>query len=466
MASSRSRSTTPEKVASSPIGSSRGATPAPNFALRSSRVRENEARSRSSLFTKIARGMFRSSARRQATSVCTSTPSTADTTKTARSAARSAAATSPTKSAYPGESRTLILWPSHSNGASASDTEILRRCSSGSKSVTAVPSSTLPIRGIAPATKSSASARVVFPAPPWPTRATLRTFSDDTVINRSPRIHWCWLNRRAGVYGHSSRAAPGGPGTVILRGSGRYGPLREGERTSRGMLDGRWRAKVERGLDPVGRSLHRSGISADGLTIVGLVVAVGTGLLIANGNLLLGVIGLVLTGLPDILDGSVARYSGKAGPRGAFFDSVSDRVSDAAIFLGVAWHLTSESSGLPVLAMAVLGMSMLITYERAKAEALGYSARGGLMERAERMVLLGVGLAFDVLVPVLWVMLALTALTAVHRFVMVWRQASSAESASPRVPSGDAREGRPVTDRRQRVRRPRSRGLSRVPGRR
>jgi CDP-diacylglycerol--glycerol-3-phosphate 3-phosphatidyltransferase len=231
------------------------------------------------------------------------------------------------------------------------------------------------------------------------------------------------------------------------------------------MLDGRWRAKVERRLDPVGRGLHRSGITADGLTIVGLVVAVCTAVLIANGNLLLGVIGLVLTGLPDVLDGSVARYSGKAGPRGAFFDSVVDRVSDAVLLGGVAWHLTSESPEAPVLALAVLAASMLVSYERAKAESLGFSARGGFMERAERMVLLGVGLAFDVLVPVLWVMLVLTMLTAVHRFVMVWRQASAPGEAAG-ASGADPRGARPATDRRQRVRRPRSRRLSRVPGRR
>jgi CDP-diacylglycerol---glycerol-3-phosphate 3-phosphatidyltransferase len=241
------------------------------------------------------------------------------------------------------------------------------------------------------------------------------------------------------------------------------------------MLDRRWRAKAERCLDPVGRGLHRLGISADGLTIAGLVIAVVTAVLIANGNLLLGVFGLVLTGLPDVLDGSVARYSGKAGPRGAFFDSVVDRVSDAVLLGGVAWHLTSTSPEAPILALAVLAASMLISYERAKAESLGFSARGGFMERAERMVLLGVGLAFDVLIPVLWVMLVLTVITAVHRFVMVWRQASSSTGA-PRPPGSGGREGgtdastpttdSPTTGTRQRVRRPRPRGLSRVPGRR
>ena len=73
---------------------------------------------------------------------------------------------------------------------------------------------------------------------------------------------------------------------------------------------------------------------------------------------------------------------------------------------------------------------MLISYERAQAEGLGYDARGGLMERAERMVLLGVGLAFDILVPVLWLMVVLTAITAVQRFVKVWRQASDLPGAA------------------------------------
>ena len=190
------------------------------------------------------------------------------------------------------------------------------------------------------------------------------------------------------------------------------------------MLDGRWRAKVEEGLEPVGKGLHGIGVTADALTIFGLFAALVTAGLIANGNLLLAVFGLILTGLPDILDGSVARQSGRAGPRGAFFDSVCDRVADGALFLGVAWYLSDQNAQLPVLVMAVLALSMLITYERARAESLGFQARGGLMERAERLVLLGVGLAFDILIPVLWIMLVLTAITAVQRFVKVWRQAT------------------------------------------
>src|SRR6516225_9763580 len=179
------------------------------------------------------------------------------------------------------------------------------------------------------------------------------------------------------------------------------------------MLDGRWRAKVERGLEPVGHGLYRMGISADGLTVIGLVIALATAFAIADGHLVLGVLGVILTGLPDILDGSVARTTGRASPRGAFFDSVCDRVADAALFGGVAWYVSDEDPKLAVLVLAVLALSMLITYERARAESLGFVARGGLMERAERLVLLGIGLAFDVVVPMLWVMLVLTAFTAV-----------------------------------------------------
>jgi len=76
--------------------------------------------------------------------------------------------------------------------------------------------------------------------------------------------------------------------------------------------------------------------------------------------------------------------------------------------------------------MAVLGASMLISYERAKAEALGYEAKGGLMERAERLIMLGIGLLFNqFLIPILWVMLVGTLFTAATRFIKVWTQATA-----------------------------------------
>jgi CDP-diacylglycerol---glycerol-3-phosphate 3-phosphatidyltransferase len=210
------------------------------------------------------------------------------------------------------------------------------------------------------------------------------------------------------------------------------------------MLDRRWRGGVERGLGPLGERLRRIGVSPDALTVFGLLASAGTAVLIATGYHGWAVVGVIVAGVSDLLDGAIARGSGQASPRGAFFDSVADRVSDALLLGGCAWWLAGESAHLPVLAFAVAGFSMVISYERARAEALGINARGGLMERAERFVFLSIGLAFGILVPVLWVMLVLTAFTAADRFRRVYRQADRPQRAHAtfrrtREPSGEPR---------------------------
>jgi CDP-diacylglycerol---glycerol-3-phosphate 3-phosphatidyltransferase len=199
------------------------------------------------------------------------------------------------------------------------------------------------------------------------------------------------------------------------------------------MFDGRWRSSFEAGLRPVGSQIRRTGVTANHLTVLGLAMGAVASITIANGYLRAGLVLLVLTALPDMLDGAVAKASGTAGPRGAFFDSVIDRVSDALLLGGVAWYLASTQPGrVAILPLAVMAASMLVSYERARAESLGFDARGGLMERAERLVVLAFGLLFDsLLVPVLWVMLVLTLLTAGQRFVRVWRQASAPPPQRP-----------------------------------
>lgn len=196
------------------------------------------------------------------------------------------------------------------------------------------------------------------------------------------------------------------------------------------MFDGNWRAAVNRGLDPIGAVLCRLGVGADGVTFFGIAMAAVAAVVIGRGQLILGLVFLILAGLSDALDGPVAKASGTSSVRGAFFDSVSDRVCDALLFGGLAWHLGSTEPGhIFMLPVALMGVSLLVSYQRAKAESLGLDAKGGLMERAERFVVLGAGLAFSfVLIPVLWAMLGLTAATAVHRFVKVWRQADTLHS--------------------------------------
>ena len=192
------------------------------------------------------------------------------------------------------------------------------------------------------------------------------------------------------------------------------------------MFDGNFRNAVDRIVGPIGRGLSRLGISADFLTCIGLLMSVAACVLIGQGQLRLGLTFLILTAIPDLLDGAVASAAGTSSKRGAFFDSTADRVTDGLLLCGIGWHLAESNGGkIVLLPMAVLAVSSLISYERAKAELLGYQAKGGLMERAERMVILGFGLCFKaILVPVLWVMLALTSVTAVQRFFKVWRQAT------------------------------------------
>ena len=192
------------------------------------------------------------------------------------------------------------------------------------------------------------------------------------------------------------------------------------------MFDGHWRTPVDRGLAPIGASLRRAGVTADTITVAGILMASAAAFAIGSGHLHLGLLLLILTGIPDALDGAVAKASGTSSSRGAFFDSVSDRLTDALLFGGVAWYLASTEPGrIMMLPVALMAAAMLVSYQRAKAESLGFTAKGGLMERAERFIALGFGLLFsNLLIPVLWVMFVLTAFTAVQRFVKVWRQAS------------------------------------------
>jgi CDP-diacylglycerol--glycerol-3-phosphate 3-phosphatidyltransferase len=212
------------------------------------------------------------------------------------------------------------------------------------------------------------------------------------------------------------------------------------------VFDGQWRTTIDRGVKPIGNGLTRLGVTPDQLTALGLVMAVATCVTIASGHLFIGFFLLVASALPDLLDGAVAKASNASSVRGAFFDSVADRVTDALLLGGIGWHLQETRGGrFGMLAFAVLGMSALISYQRAKAEIFGFDAKGGLMERAERIIAICIGLVFPVLlVPVLWIMLALTGLTAVQRFAKVWRQAGKPPAATPIAPRARSARGRRV----------------------
>jgi CDP-diacylglycerol--glycerol-3-phosphate 3-phosphatidyltransferase len=207
------------------------------------------------------------------------------------------------------------------------------------------------------------------------------------------------------------------------------------------MFDGRWRHAVDRTTKPVGQALVRTRITADVLTVFGLVMSVVTAVAVGSGHLVYGIILLFPTGLPDLFDGPVAKASGTASIRGAFFDSVADRVSDAFLFGGVSWYLAAHHDGQLVLVpFAILALTALISYQRAKAELLGLSAKGGLMERAERFIMLGFcfiagAVSARAFVPALWVFFGLILATAIGRFVRVWQEAEGPVKVAPVRPT-------------------------------
>lgn len=201
------------------------------------------------------------------------------------------------------------------------------------------------------------------------------------------------------------------------------------------MFDGTFRKPVDRAVKPLGALLRRTKLTPDHLTVVGLLVGVGAAVAIGFGRLWLGLALVILAGLPDLLDGALAKASGTSSQRGAFFDSTVDRVTDSLLLGGIGWHFAiTEDPRMVLLPFAVASISSIISYQRAKAESLGIDAKGGLMERAERIILICVGLAFNVLlIPILWIMLVLTSITAIQRFVKVWQAAAVAPVTAAKI---------------------------------
>jgi CDP-diacylglycerol--glycerol-3-phosphate 3-phosphatidyltransferase len=201
------------------------------------------------------------------------------------------------------------------------------------------------------------------------------------------------------------------------------------------MFDGKFRAPVDKAVKPMGNALRKTGLTPDHLTVLGLLVGVGAAVAIGSGNLLLGMFLVILAALPDLLDGALAKASDSSSQRGAFFDSTVDRVTDFLLLGGIAWYfMSTESAHMAMLPFAVAAVSSIISYERAKAESLGIDAKGGLMERAERIIAICVGLLVPVLlIPILWIMLVLVSITAVQRFIKVWKQAAVAPVTAARI---------------------------------
>jgi len=170
-------------------------------------------------------------------------------------------------------------------------------------------------------------------------------------------------------------------------------------------------------IQPLNLVLHRLRVSPDHLTFAGVVFGGLAGLAFARARLPLAGIFLILAGVSDMLDGSLARSNGAASPFGFYIDSVADRFTEFLIFTGIAWHLREKPELLLVL--AALAGSILVSYAKARAEALGATCEVGLMERPERFIVLVAGALLGLLVPALWVLATLTLFTAAQRVLHV-----------------------------------------------
>jgi CDP-diacylglycerol--glycerol-3-phosphate 3-phosphatidyltransferase len=183
-------------------------------------------------------------------------------------------------------------------------------------------------------------------------------------------------------------------------------------------------------LDPPAKLLLRLHISPDAVTLVGTLGALLCAVLfIARGSFVIGVLGIMVFAVADLLDGTMARMKGTSGPWGNFLDASLDRVADGAIFGSVAfWAASNDQMWLTAGTLIALIAGQVTSYTKARAEAVGADANVGLVERAERLIailaalfLSGVGVPW-VLDIVVWALAVLGILTVFQRMIHVRKQ--------------------------------------------
>ncbi len=175
-------------------------------------------------------------------------------------------------------------------------------------------------------------------------------------------------------------------------------------------------------LEPVARFVGWTGISPNLITVIGFLLTVGVAVVIGMGHLRLGGLLIVAAAAFDALDGTLARTMGRTSRFGAFLDSTLDRFSEAVIFLGLFIYLVEQGAQTElILIYATIVGSLMVSYARARAEGIGIALKEGLLTRFERVSLLVLGLVFNQLVWVLWILAILTNFTAAQRMWLVWK---------------------------------------------
>ncbi len=187
----------------------------------------------------------------------------------------------------------------------------------------------------------------------------------------------------------------------------------------------------------VGQWLARMGMTANMATLVGFLLNAGVAAVIASGHPRIGGVLLLVASAFDMVDGAIARATGTVSKFGGFFDATLDRYSEFVVYLGLLIWLnqTQDDHIGAVLILIAASGAMLISYARARAEAVGYSASVGLVARPERVVLLALCLIINQPLWALWALAIATHFTALTRIVHVWRLANADAKSSSTKPS-------------------------------
>lgn len=190
----------------------------------------------------------------------------------------------------------------------------------------------------------------------------------------------------------------------------RWASLTDWARTQAGVL-----------LMPIARAMGRLGIHPNTITILGLLLQTSVGVMFGLGYITLGGRLLLVVAPVDALDGALARALRQQNRFGAFLDSTLDRLSDAALILGLTAHYIRQGAHLMVALLLIsLVAALMVSYIRARAEALGFPCKVGLLTRLERIVLIGALSAVGLPTVMVWALAALSVFTVVQRILYVY----------------------------------------------
>src|SRR3954453_10230294 len=180
-------------------------------------------------------------------------------------------------------------------------------------------------------------------------------------------------------------------------------------------------------------ALALSKIHPNALTFIGLLINIWAAWLFAGGQMFWAGVVVVGASVFDMVDGRVARATSQVTKFGGFFDSVLDRYSDLALYMGLLVYYASINRFFYIVltAIAMTG-SVMVSYTRARAENSIPKCKVGFLERPERIVLIMIGALFNLMAPVLWVIAVLSNWTVVHRMIYTWQEATRLEDAQLR----------------------------------